>query len=718
MDTAKTLTTLTNLTNMASPGQSYSIEDIFGGLGQQYSYGNNGATTGAALSKALGVNLADLNKANAHWMGGGWTDNSSIDLSWLTQNMAGRLVAPGAPAAVTTQAQSDAYRTADIATREAQQAQTDKAGQWAVDPTSAGPWIMQNGQQVANPAYKGPAVTPYDPNASMVKPAPTGELIPGTREHQLANGIQIAPPTSTASTVKETKNSDGTSNTTTTQTQTPIEQQATEAATSQPTGYQGNSIVDYLKSIGQPSDFTSRSQLASQNGITGYRGTASQNIDLLNKVRSKPGGLGTPTTSQGQGGASQISPNAGTQSTPQVTPQVASVISTHGFSPEVIKEQANKSPFNAFVDAYSALYKDMGLPSIKSEYESLTKSYKELEDKKNEEITNINEDPWLTEGVRQKRIQSVENRYESKTSTLTTQMKNMETLYEKGQQEVQFIAGQAMEASHQQAVLDQAWSIKAMELAQKEAEAAQSKHSPAYVEWQDAVGTGYTGSFSQYQTEDANRKARAMGNGGLTPGQVNTTVNSIASAFDNEPTVKEYNTIKRNIDTYNNLGNSATDDIQRVYTFAKVADPGSAVKEGEYASIEKYSQAVLQRVGLKVERVFSATGILTPEARTAMGKTLQTSLDASKRAYDQVNSEYQRQIDDAYAGKARTITQYTPPKQTDAQVVESTLNNLGISYDQFIAKSPVGQIPVIQKSTGKPGYLTVEKFDPALYTKM
>lgn len=64
----------------------------------------------------------------------------------------------------------------------------------------------------------------------------------------------------------------------------------------------------------------------------------------------------------------------------------------------------------------------------------------------------------------------------------------------------------------------------------------------------------------------------ANGNG-LTPAQINTTVNSIAGAYDNEPTVKEYNTIKRNVDVYNGLGTSATDDIQRVYTFAKVADP-------------------------------------------------------------------------------------------------------------------------------------------------
>ncbi len=158
------------------------------------------------------------------------------------------------------------------------------------------------------------------------------------------------------------------------------------------------------------------------------------------------------------------------------------------------------------------------------------------------------------------------------------------------------------------------------------------------------------------------------GGSGLTPAQINTTVNSIAGAFDNEPIVKDFNTINRAVQTFNSLGNSATDDIQRVYTFAKIADPTSSVKEGEYDSIEKYSQALLQRSGLKVKRVFSATGILTPEARTAMSKTIQTSLTASQNSYNQVAKEYQRQIDDAYAGKARQITNYQTPTTSTTQI--------------------------------------------------
>ncbi len=50
-------------------------------------------------------------------------------------------------------------------------------------------------------------------------------------------------------------------------------------------GYRGNSIVEYLNSIGKPSDFNSRAGYAKKYGIGNYTGTASQNTALLNAMR-------------------------------------------------------------------------------------------------------------------------------------------------------------------------------------------------------------------------------------------------------------------------------------------------------------------------------------------------------------------------------------------------------------------------------------------------
>ncbi len=70
-----------------------------------------------------------------------------------------------------------------------------------------------------------------------------------------------------------------------------------------PTGgvYKGDSIVDYLKSVGQDSSFSNRAKLAANHGIKNYKGTAKQNSDLLKKLRAgnKPTASAKPAAKKG-----------------------------------------------------------------------------------------------------------------------------------------------------------------------------------------------------------------------------------------------------------------------------------------------------------------------------------------------------------------------------------------------------------------------------------
>ncbi len=61
--------------------------------------------------------------------------------------------------------------------------------------------------------------------------------------------------------------------------------QAAEQAPQKKTQSSG-SVVDYLAGSGQESDFASRAKLAAQYGIQNYKGTAEQNTQLLNKLKS------------------------------------------------------------------------------------------------------------------------------------------------------------------------------------------------------------------------------------------------------------------------------------------------------------------------------------------------------------------------------------------------------------------------------------------------
>ena len=93
--------------------------------------------------------------------------------------------------------------------------------------------------------------------------------------------------------------------------------------------YVGTSIVDYLKSIGQASDYSSRAKLAAQQGISNYTGTAQQNTQLLNAlnkpVYSTPAQTSQSYTIKSGDTLSQIAQKQGTTTTalmaanPQIT---------------------------------------------------------------------------------------------------------------------------------------------------------------------------------------------------------------------------------------------------------------------------------------------------------------------------------------------------------------------------------------------------------------
>lgn len=109
-----------------------------------------------------------------------------------------------------------------------------------------------------------------------------------------------------------------------------------------------NSIVDYLNQRGQGSSFKARQQLASQMGMTGYRGTASQNTSLLNQLRNSAGlgGNNTPSANVTAGLNTAGSPSGGASATMTYS---SSSSRSGGNYPE-----RKYSPSKQVADAYNA----------------------------------------------------------------------------------------------------------------------------------------------------------------------------------------------------------------------------------------------------------------------------------------------------------------------------------------------------------------------------
>jgi hypothetical protein len=88
-------------------------------------------------------------------------------------------------------------------------------------------------------------------------------------------------------------------------------------------------------------------------------------------------------------------------------------------------------------------------------------------------------------------------------------------------------------------------------------------------------------------------------------------------------------------------------------------DPASVVREGEYATVQKYAQSWAQTFGFNAQRIFSNSPFLTASAIANMKATINSKYQAAKKNYDNVHSEYQRQIEGAYSGQPRQITDYS-----------------------------------------------------------
>lgn len=72
---------------------------------------------------------------------------------------------------------------------------------------------------------------------------------------------------------------------------------AKEPSKPQSGAYKGDSIVDYLISIGKDASFSNRSKLASKHGISGYKGTEAQNLRLLASLRDGKTSASAPKSS-------------------------------------------------------------------------------------------------------------------------------------------------------------------------------------------------------------------------------------------------------------------------------------------------------------------------------------------------------------------------------------------------------------------------------------
>ena len=126
-----------------------------------------------------------------------------------------------------------------------------------------------------------------------------------------------------------------------------------------------------------------------------------------------------------------------------------------------------------------------------------------------------------------------------------------------------------------------------------------------------------------------------------------TAVRAKVNQFKSEPLIQNFAVIQEGRNFANSIEDSTTnpaDDQALIYALAKSLDPGSVVREGEYATAQKYAQSWIKAYGKGVEQALLGTGFLSREARSNIKKTIETKFSSSKRSYDNLSTQYKKNI--------------------------------------------------------------------------
>jgi hypothetical protein len=183
-----------------------------------------------------------------------------------------------------------------------------------------------------------------------------------------------------------------------------------------------------------------------------------------------------------------------------------------------------------------------------------------------------------------------------------------------------------------------------------------------------------------------------QGAGPSLPPTIQRRVDAKAKGFDAQPAVKRTATMAEAVafaDSLDPNTKNPADDQAIIYAFAKAMDPDSVVREGEYATVQKYAQSWAEWFGFNAARVFSNTQFLTPQARANMKATIRKRYLAGKAQYDNLRKSYAAQINNITGqqdGEAH-LTDYAGAFPSEpAKPAGGTTGAGGATYEEYLRR--------------------------------
>lgn len=318
----------------------------------------------------------------------------------------------------------------------------------------------------------------------------------------------------------------------------------------------------------------------------------------------------------------------GTPTPEEVSPEQGAfdnVTSAYGVSTD--PQDFLLNPLGALKDLIAQVMSSLNLPDYTKELETLKSQYDDLTTKRIEEEQKINDNPWISEAQRSKEVLKVRGKYEDKEKALTDKIKLFGDAADDARNAAQFAATTAINL----------YKIQADNI-QDIMKRAEDRLTVDIKEYQFAQKQGFTGSFTDFKN--------LTGTGKVTPGQIRDDERALQQIYVNSPLVKTYNEVlnkKLSIDSIIESGVGGPADLALVFEFMKALDPGSVVRDTEYATAAK-SGNIFAGVFARFNGYLKESGGFLPEAvKSGFKELVNRKLQVASSQYTNFRSQIEAQ---------------------------------------------------------------------------
>jgi len=181
--------------------------------------------------------------------------------------------------------------------------------------------------------------------------------------------------------------------------------------------------------------------------------------------------------------------------------------------------------------------------------------------------------------------------------------------------------------------LDSMFGTKTMAAAESRNQVG-AKEEKRVTDLYDRLTARDTDKFGKALATSTERKARDVLSG----------EDKLRDDFMKSDLTKQFDKAKEGIDKVRALAASKSqggaNDVALIYAFMKAQDPGSVVKEGEFATAQKYSGSLYDMFGIKFDRIRGGSDMLTPEQRQSMIRAAETAFGSQEQSYSAFREQF------------------------------------------------------------------------------